>query len=349
MTLNTKESKNVKPLFPDDNENLMRLDTDGAYPLRVHPDDPLFKGFRDLLHEGNCLFGGPTGAGKSVRIEAITNSKNLSVLLTLLGKPDLEVEINYVDIDLIQILATLELSYNMRIENSTSYRDETNIAEFILTYGFRTFEEFEQQQQANWRALRKGSGKIRLFIIRADDFTRTQHRSIQNSILRYVESVRHYFSWRLPSDRVRFLNLQCVGTTNASLDRSQSSGFVGDMGLDRAIANRFFFYHVPQENWEDILKAENKKDCHKFIEKLAALGKRLSEEIADGGFPAIGEISLRQLRRIVQQFVTGGMSEMDGAGKLVTAVPRSGDDGVRADLLIQEYFGHWSKDRRFRF
>ncbi|MBU0986214.1 MAG: hypothetical protein KKH68_03080, partial [Proteobacteria bacterium] len=69
-----KVKVNVQQLFPEEhNSDLITLQTDGPYPLRVSREDPIFSAFYAQLHGGNILFEGPPGGGKSVRLEAITN------------------------------------------------------------------------------------------------------------------------------------------------------------------------------------------------------------------------------------------------------------------------------------
>ena len=351
--MSPKKTQNVRninrSIFKKILDEWFTLKTDGPFPLIIQSEDPFFYAIRDMLHGGNVAFTGKTGAGKSVRAEAATNRANLPAILNSLGFPRLNVEIQTIDIDLITTLANSELSYNVGMENSTSYRKETNIAEMILRFGCTSQEELERQQKANLKALHEREGTVKLFIVKADDFTRTQHRSIQNGILRFIESYRHVFPWRKEDDRVRYLNLQCIATTNASLDRSQGTGYLGDMGLDEAIANRFSIYDISEDNASEILKAEFDSSLHDLINRLVLLTEKIMEAVQEGGFPSLGEISMRQLRRIVQQRATGCLTEKECAEKLVTALPRGSDDGIKAELLIQHHFLNKPLARSMRF
>jgi len=346
-----KPSRTVQQLFPGEksSEPIYTLITEGPYPLRVRRDDPIFSAFMDLLTGSNPLFSGRAGGGKSVRLEAVVKRANIPIFQKILGLEGLEIKIVSVEVDLIPVLANRELSLKIGMKNATSYEKEAEIAEFIIKHGHKSSEDFMEEHRANTRALQNKKGQIIIKVLKTDDFTRTQHRSIQNSILKYIESSRHYFPWRDIDDRVRFMNLQCVASTNASIDRSKNSGYLGDMGIDMAMASRFFFYHIADDNWSEILKAENDEIFHDFIDKLTRFAMRIKNEVSEGSFQAVGEISLRQLRRILHQHIIGGLSEIDGIKKLLSAIPRDSDEYLKGELIVQEHLGLGPSSRRITF
>ncbi len=325
---------------------LVALDTGGADVLRVQRDDPIFSAALDLLSGRNVLFIGPTGSGKSLRSLSLQISGNYPSLLAGTRWENIEVEIKSIEIDLITVLANLELNYDCVIENGTSSKIPANIAAFILLNGHLSKTEFMAEKKRNETALRNGLGKIIIRVLHVDDFDRTQHPSIQNSFMKFIENQRHTFHWN-PKDPERYLNLQCVASSNSICGTSQGK-YIAAKGVDLAVYNRFFVYHVEEQMYAEILKNEFAPQYHGFIEKLVNLSMNIKKEITEGSLTGVGEISLRQIRPIVEQHIHAGVPEIQAARKLLSAVSKISEENIRVEFLINSTFGKVQL-RRFAF
>lgn len=322
---------------------LLSLETETVERLYVTQDDPLVMAALDMVSGRNVLFIGPTGTGKTVRQKALMQSENYPFLLAHTRWAKITVDIDFLELDLVQVIATPEVFFDVGVENGTSFRAPANIAAFILQHGYKTRAEFLQADLHNQKVLNTGKGTVKIFVISADDLDRIANVAIQNVILKDIENVHHTFNWH-KDDPVRYLNVQCIASSNSAYS-SSSSKYYASKGIDLAIFNRFFAYHVDECNYEEILKAEFEPQYHLFIEKLVSLALELRRQIAEGGMVALGELSLRQLRPIVFLHAHAGMTEQQAAGKLVSSLPQGSDEHIQAMNLVNSYFGERRKSR----
>ena len=325
---------------------LVTLQTDRSDPLRVPQGDPVFRMALDITLGRNVLAFGPSGAGKSVRTEALGNSSNYPTLLAGTALEKIEVEIVPYEIDLTPVLANMELLYEQSIDNGTTQRTPVGIVACILEHGLPSREEFLAVEATNRHAVESGEGKLRRYVLKIDDFDRVQNRMVTNSFMKFIENKRHHL-W---TGDVRFLSVQCMASSNNTCGRSGGK-YVASQGIDLAIYNRFQAYHIDQNDLcAHVLRAEfPDSKLAEFIDRLTAFADAIRHQIAEGAFPSIGLISLRQLRPIVEDVVRAGMEEKEAARKLISAVGVDKEDATKAGLLFEQFFGDGNRVNGFLF
>ena len=313
--------------------------------LRVESDDPVFAAALDIVFGRNAMFTGPTGGGKSIRSEALIISENYVELLKDTKLNGIEVQIEHKTVNLIPVLANQELEFTVNIENGNTSRTPTSIAEFIFAQGFCDRESYLEAEEKNNQVLISGKGTVRRYVLFIDDFDRVQHRSIPNAFMKFIEDARHEFSWH---QERRFMNLQAVASSNSTAG-SVSNKYLGSQGLDLAIHNRFQAYYVPDSSYLEILKSEFPElKHHGFIDKLCWMALDLKQEMTQGSFQDLGEITLRQLRPIVEQHILAGTPAFQAAGKLLSGIGVGNGQRDKADHVLNKYFGD-IKRRAFAF
>ena len=152
------------------------------------------------------------------------------------------------------------------------------------------------------------------------------------------------FQHNLFNGERRWLNLQAVATSNSTCAGPQR-GYSATKGIDIAIGNRFCTYAVERSNLYEILTHQFDKDLHGYIQKLCSLADEVMHEIDEGSFAAIGEISLRQIRRCVVLVAYGIDTPKGASARLLAGIPRDDDERVKADSLIAKYFDPASQRR----
>lgn len=316
-------------------ETLDHFNAFAGCKIWVSPDDCIYSAAKDLVCGENVLFIGEAGGGKTSRSEALNLADNFPKLLkgTPFGK--IQVEIVSEEVDLIPILANLELLYEQQMKDSSTLKIPTMIAKFILAHGFEDETAFRQDMAARNRVLDSGKGKIRLCLLRVDDFDRVHGKEIPNAFMKFIDNYRH----QLWNGAVRYLNLQCVATSNSSVGAGVLGRYLGSIGIDVAIYNRFFPYRVASANMEQILKQESPQAVHSFIDKLTGLVYDIHQQQWEGAFRPLGEISMRQLRPIVRQYALGLHDEITAAAKLFAALDRKDEEHEKAEMILNRYFG----------
>lgn len=313
---------------------MIQLETDRAETLKVDSHDPIFAMGRDIVSGRNVLAVGPSGSGKTVRSQVLTRSANYSRILANTPLNRLEVELVALELDLIPVLANLELIYEQNISNGNTFKTPVQIAEFLLKHGAATKTEFLEREQKAREALRRGEGKIVRSILMIDDFDRTQNKSITNSFMKFIENRCH----RLWNGETRYLNLQCIGSSNSTCGRS-AARYIGSQGIDLAIYNRFRVYHIEEAgDVARVLKAEF-PGCEEFIDRLVEMAACARAQMAEGSFDSLGVVSLRQLRPIVEDHALFGVPEMEAAGMLFSPISANSDERVKTDLILNQHFG----------
>lgn len=181
--------------------------------------------------------------------------------------------------------------------------------------------------------LKNKKGCINLKIIAVDDFDRTADVSITNAFMKFINDYQH----TLFNGEKRWLNLQAVATSNSTC-AGPKRGYSAAKGIDIAIGNRFCTYAVERSNLYEILTHQFENESHGYIQKLCALAEEIMHETDEGSFEAIGEISLRQIRRCVELVVLGVDTPKAAAARLLAGIPRDDDERIKADALIAKYF-----------
>lgn len=323
---------------------MIQLETDRGETLKVEREDAVFSMARDVVAGRNVLAVGNSGTGKSVRGQSLVRSGNYAQLLANTPLKNLAVEVVHLEVDLIPILANLELIYEQNIENGNTFKTPANIAEFILHYGLKTKPEFLEQEAACQKVLASGEGKLNRYTLVVDDFDRTQNKTITNSFMKFIENRRH----RLWNGEVRFLNLQCIASSNSTCGRS-SARYIGSQGIDLAIYNRFRVYHIEEPgDTARILQAEFPSQSD-FINRLVDLSTRIRAQMAEGAFDSLGVISLRQLRPIVEDHAHFGVPPLDAAAVLFSPLAPTSEERVKAEMILNQCFGKTPNNRRFAF
>lgn len=326
------------------NGSLVTLETHEKERLKVGPDDWIFPAARDIVRGENVLLYGTTGSGKSLRSQGLTIGDNYPRLLAGTRQEEIEVEIEEMPVDLTPVMANVELYAEKEIVDGTSRTSPVMIARFILKHGFHTRSERDEEIEREREVLEKGKGRLKRFVMLVDDFDRTQHISITNSFMKEIEQTRHYLSH---FDAVRYMNLQCVASSNRACGHS-SGLYRASQGIDLAIYNRFQVYAVMDSEWELILKEEFPEQ-EGFVDKLATMATEVKREMAEGAFEALGEINLRNLRPVVEEYMLSGLPEIEAARKLFYPIPRDDEQRPKAEHLLNKYFGPGFKRDAFQF
>jgi hypothetical protein len=324
------------------------LDVNSGKRIRVAGNDPVFDAVLDVLQGNNVCFSGVTGSGKTMRGEALALESNYPVLLAGTYLEGLCVRVVNLTVDLVPMLANMELVYEAAITDGRSHKDATLVCEFLIRHGYVSQQEYLEHMRERDQALRTGSGEVTIFLISLDDIDRCMHRSLQNSFMKFLSNERHDFEY-LKNIPPRFLKLQCVASTN-SVCGVRNAKYLAAQGLDLAIQNRFISYHISPANVADILKADMAEEHHAFIDALVAFSEDVRRHVEEGSLAAVGEISLRQLLTIVFQVAYMRVSGPQAAAKLLANVPRASEDGLLAETLLAKYFlGAASRRPRFAF
>ncbi|MBF0093700.1 MAG: hypothetical protein HQL34_04060 [Alphaproteobacteria bacterium] len=313
--------------------DLIALETFRREPVLVAPDDPIFAAALLAVVGRNILLAGPAGTGKTVRLAALLHPENYSLLLAEKRLATVRIEIRYVHVNLIPIVAASELAYEHRQDEDGLWSKElAGLDAFIRDHGFLDRAEFLAVEEKRCQVLAEGRGTITLHVAWIDDFDRVQDSHLLNAFLRQIEDHHHV----LANGETRWLNLSCFGSSNSGVGRP-TSGYLGSMGLDTAVANRFVILHVPARDSSDVLKAEF-PGSHAFIDKLCAATAALEEERNQGGLAGMGELGLRRLRPCVELHTWGGLSEAEAAAVL-TAGLTDEQERANAGMLIGRFFG----------
>ncbi len=333
-TTATKQKRTAeKPVSQDESDAVLSLKTSTPDPLIVKRSDPVCSAAKDIITGGNALFTGKSGAGKSVRKDALLEPDNYRKIFAGTDLENIEVSITAIDVDLIPVLASAEVQYISTIEQGTSFRKPVAIAEKILKYGYRSEAEMLAAEKERLNVLKNKKGRIDIKIIAVDDFDRTADVSITNAFMKFINDFQH----TLFNGEKRWMNIQAVATSNSTCAGPQR-GYSAAKGIDIAIGNRFCTYAIERSNLYEILTHQFEKECHGYIQKLCALADEIMHEIDEGAFAAIGEISLRQIRKCVELVVYGIDTPKDAASRLLAGVPKDDDERIKADSLIAKYF-----------
>ncbi len=86
-----------------------------------------------------------------------------------------------------------------------------------------------------------------------------------------------------------------------------------------------------------------------FINRLVDLAVRIRTQVAEGAFDALGVVSLRQLRPIVEDHVRFGVPPMEAAGVLFSPLAPASEERAKADMILNQCFGKTPTNRRFAF
>lgn len=329
-----RNKKNIeKASSQEESDVILSLRTSTPEPLIVKRSDLICSAAKDLIAGGNVLFTGKSGAGKSVRKDALLQPENYKTIFAGTDLENIEVEITAIDVDLIPVLASGEVQYISTIENGSSFRKPVAIAEMLLKYGYKSEAEMLDAEKERKNVLKKKNGRIELKIIAVDDFDRTADVSITNAFMKFINDYKH----NLYSGEVRHLNLQSIATSNSTCAGPQR-GYHATKGIDVAIGNRFCTYSVERSNLHEILSQQFPQEFHGYIQKLCAMAEEIMLETDEGSFSAIGEISLRQIRKCVEMVVYGIDTPKAAATRLLAGVPRDDNERVKADALIAKYF-----------
>ncbi len=316
--------------------------------LTVTPDDPVFEAARSLFSEhglGNVLFIGESGCGKTRRCEALTLPENYPVLLAGTPLEDIEVRVDFVEVDLIQITANAELHYESCLQNGTFSREAALVADFILGHGTTHREEFEENTRRNRETLHRGRGVYHLHLLVVDDFDRC-YREVASGFMKLIHGNRHVLQ-KLPHD-THYLRIQCLATSNSGLG-TPSGKYSGAAGkLDLAVANRFNVLHLGDPPFETIL-ARSFPSERDFCRTLAEIVGEIKSRQAEGELEELGEVSLRQMLPIVEAKTRFGLCEEAAATRLFSALPTTGESRSQADLILARRFGRRIRRDEFEF
>lgn len=335
--------RSVRGLVEGD-EKLVYLLTKGTRKLVVLPGDPVFQMAMDLVAGYNPLLLGPTGGGKTSRAQALLEASNYVQLLAGTKWQNIEVEIHSSVIDMTTVVVSSELIYDCNITKGTSSKDAVNLAEFVLTHGFRSRRELVAQMEKHREVLKTGRGKITIYGVYIDDFDRIPHPSLQNALMKSIEDHFHVYPWN-GKGREFYLNLQCVATSNSTYGDS-SGRYIAAAGIDEALRNRFFSYHIGDDGTLNVLRSEFDPNYHSFIMKLVSLVSDTRKAVSEGSLSSLGEVSLRQLRGIVEQVAFAGLPEEQGARKLFSGLNNKSDESEAAEELMNRYFGTGRSKKR---
>ncbi len=316
-------------------EDILELETSKRELLFATRSDPVISAAEDVVAGGNVLFKGETGNGKTIRASALRYKENYQKMLSGTALEGITVKPVSIEIDMVPILAAMELTYEKNIEGGTSSKEAAMLAEFILKHGFASKEQFLEHEQRKLNMIEKLNGEINPFIVFIDDFDRVIEVGLSNAFMKFIENHEHYFSL---NGETRWLNLQCVASSNSDAGRPVS-GYLASRGIDLAIANRFQIYHISRANFTDILKSEYPVRYHKFIDKIVALVLEIKGEMEEGAFAGIGEITMRQIRHCVKLVAFLKKTELSAASRLLTGISSENEERLKADMLIEGYFG----------
>lgn len=285
-----------------------------------------------MVMSRNALFIGPAGGGKSVRCGALLCQDNYPIFLANTRLANVNVEIHSIEVNLIPVVTPAEISYeHTQDENGHWHKNLAGLDLFIYKHGFHNREDFEKSEAERLHVLNTGQGTLRIYVVWVDDFDRVQDSHMLNSFIRQIEDHHHV----LVNQEVRWLNLQCVASSNSSIGRA-SRGYLGSQGLDMAVANRFLIFFVHMKDCKEILKAEY-QGSNDFIDKLCNIATDITKKMAQGSYSSLGELGLRRLRPCVEAHIWTGMPEEESANLLFTGLSDE-HELAESRILMSKYF-----------